>query len=88
MIVTALKATGDGGCSTPVQIRAGRALQSSPGVGIGIPLCHGGSWSKPTTGAGGSRESLCPPGSGWGSHATRVESSWSLHLPLLYGERR
>lgn len=88
MIVTALRASGDGGCSTPVQIRAWLTCREEESlvpawtsaflcamVGAGVNLLLG---------AGGSRgKSLCPPGSGWGPHATRVESSWLPRLPLL-----
>lgn len=88
MIVTALRATGDGGCSTPAQIRAQLSDKEEEEGSVlrghrhsSVPqwmLERRYNWVLVAAG-----ESLCPPGSGWGPHATRVESSWLPHLPLL-----
>lgn len=78
MTVTALRAAGDGGCSTPVTTRA--QLSCKQDEGSYVPLL---AWTLSflcvTVGAAVNRarvlvaagESLCPPGSGQGPHATQ-----------------
>lgn len=98
MIVTTLRAAGDGGCSTPVQIGAQLPceeeegfLRVSPSVDIGIPLCHSGRWSRPMSGTGGSR-GLFLPSRQWPG-TTRHHSGRPLASPPptsagAHGERR